>query len=959
MIDDVAAGDNAGPDVDAVETLAAFAAACNSLRADRSYADLRRNASPGSLPSSTLSNLINARSIPTPETLRTFLKACGLGDASQQPWLSALERVSTGHQARPAGAVRVRDARPRLLGVHAAIQLPDVDELPPYVPRDLDADLRTAVTAAAADGGFVLLVGGSSVGKTRALLEAIRTVLAEWWLVHPADAVRIGAHAADPAPRTVLWLDELQRYLNHAARVPVGVMQQLIAAGTVVVATLWTDEYDIRTVRPEAGQPDPYANDRDVLRLAHVVRVPGAFSTTERRRGAVLAPTDRRIQIALETADAGFTQVLAAGPELIQRWEQAPDRQCYGMAVITAALDARRVGAHRPVTRAFLDAAAPAYLTPDRQATAPLDWLDQALAYATTRVLGAAACLAPVPAGMGQTAGYVTADYLHQHARSTRRTVALPDAVWQALIAHHHPDDCARIAGNAERRGRLDDAITLYHRAAIGDRYLVHQLVDLLFERGRVDEALQLLRDRADAGDLYAAYRLADVLTKLNRVDEALHLVRGRADVGDAAYRLVGVLVGLDRAEEALQLLRSRADAGDVHAARLLADRLVQQGRVGEALQLLRDRADGGDGYAANQLIGVLGKLDRVEEALQLLRRRAESGDRNAAYRLIDVLVEQDRLDEALQLLRDRAVAGDRNATHQLTDMLMQRGRTEEALQFLRDRADAGDGYAARMLGGMLAGQGRVDEALRLLRGRADAGDVQAADQLADVLAKTDRVDEALRLLRDRADAGDRGAVQQLARLLIQRGGQEQAVRLLRDRADAGDGYAAQQLSDLLRQLGRKDEALQQLRDRAAAGAENAAHQLADLLADLGRADEAVQLLRDRAEAGDRSAAYRLVDVLVGQGRVDEALRLLRDRADAGDRDAPYRLTDVLVEQDRVDEALQLLRDRADAGDRNAAYRLVDVLVRLGRLDDLDDEVAAGTPEAARAVSEAAKTGAV
>ena len=69
----------------------------------------------------------------------------------------------------PAGAVPVGEVDPRRLGVHAAISVPGApDEVPPeYVPRDVDAaesGIRALVAAAAQRGGFVLLVGGSSVG---------------------------------------------------------------------------------------------------------------------------------------------------------------------------------------------------------------------------------------------------------------------------------------------------------------------------------------------------------------------------------------------------------------------------------------------------------------------------------------------------------------------------------------------------------------------------------------------------------------------------------------------------------------------------------------------------------------------------------------------------------------------------------------------------------------------------
>ena len=106
--------------------------------------------------------------------------------------------------ARPPGAVRVGEADLRRLGVHAAISVPGVpDEVPPeYVPRDVDAaeyGVRAKVAAAAERGGFVLLVGGSSVGKTRCAAEAVRALLPDWWLVHPAGPAEVAALAAGAA----------------------------------------------------------------------------------------------------------------------------------------------------------------------------------------------------------------------------------------------------------------------------------------------------------------------------------------------------------------------------------------------------------------------------------------------------------------------------------------------------------------------------------------------------------------------------------------------------------------------------------------------------------------------------------------------------------------------------------------------------------------------------------------
>jgi hypothetical protein len=486
---------------------------------------------------------------------------------------------------RPPGSVQVRQARPRLLGVHAAIQIeqddagPIENELPVYVPRDLDVDLRAAVTGASQRGGFVLLTGGSSVGKTRALFEAVCAVLPQWWLVHPGTAEVVTELAATPSPQTVMWLDELQRYLNHLGGLPARAVRDLITAGVVVVATMWPEEHRTRIMSRAPGEPDPYANDRDLLGLAHIIGVPDTFSVAERRRAETLA-TDRRVRIALDTPDSGFTQTLAGGPELVRWWELAPADQCYGKAVITAALDARRVGAQAPLTRAFLEAAAPGYLTAAQQAIATADWLDHALAYATTPLHGAASSLTPVPAGMGRVAGYEVADYLYQHALRIRRTVHLPDIAWRALVDHHHPDDTHSLADNAERRGQDRPAEALYRQVIdvdASDLVAVFDLAKLLAGQGRVDDAVALLRPHTETGDESAAMSLAWLLAEHSRIDDAVAVLRPHTETldGVGAATLADLLVEHGRIDDALAVLRTSANTGHKYSAIRLAWLLV------------------------------------------------------------------------------------------------------------------------------------------------------------------------------------------------------------------------------------------------------------------------------------------------------------------------------------------------------------------------------------------------
>jgi hypothetical protein len=244
--------------------------------------------------------------------------------------------------AGPAAKVRVGEADPRRLGVHAAISVPGIpDEVPPeYVPRDVDAaefGVRARVAAAAKRGGFVLLVGGSSVGKTRSAVEAVRALLPDWWLVHPAGPTEVGELAQVPPPRTVVWLDELQRYLDSEPGLTGAVIRALLNAPhpAVVIGTLWPDRYAAYTTLPPPGGADPHAREREVLDLATVVRIAPEFTPAEQVRARAAAARDPRLRVALESPGYGLTQTLAAAPQLVARWDDAQTASPYGWAVLT------------------------------------------------------------------------------------------------------------------------------------------------------------------------------------------------------------------------------------------------------------------------------------------------------------------------------------------------------------------------------------------------------------------------------------------------------------------------------------------------------------------------------------------------------------------------------------------------------------------------------------------------
>jgi hypothetical protein len=91
----------------------------------------------------------------------------------------------------------VESVNPIELGVHPAIKVTEGDRrrgdragplpsLPAYVPRDFDRQLRATVRRARSQGGMIILVGNSCMGKTRSALQALRDEAPRHELLLPA-----------------------------------------------------------------------------------------------------------------------------------------------------------------------------------------------------------------------------------------------------------------------------------------------------------------------------------------------------------------------------------------------------------------------------------------------------------------------------------------------------------------------------------------------------------------------------------------------------------------------------------------------------------------------------------------------------------------------------------------------------------------------------------------------------
>ncbi|MCF3963919.1 tetratricopeptide repeat protein [Streptomyces fuscigenes] len=263
---------------------------------------------------------------------------------------------------RHGGLPRVRDVTDAVsVGVHPAEALYSggtEDRVPPYVPRDADAEVRGAIQR----GGFVMLVGESTAGKTRAAFEAVRLVLPDHMFACPADRDALASvlPLALESERCVVWLDDLERFLGPGGVTVPTLTRLLHGRSRCVVATMRSQELELYGDHEETGQlsadREVWRTGRDVVRQAHRVRLDRPWSDGEHERARAYT-RDPRIARALGTRGAfGVAETLAAGPELALRWRNAwaPGLHPRAASLVAVAVDARRAGIHRPLTAALL-----------------------------------------------------------------------------------------------------------------------------------------------------------------------------------------------------------------------------------------------------------------------------------------------------------------------------------------------------------------------------------------------------------------------------------------------------------------------------------------------------------------------------------------------------------------------------------------------------------------------------
>ncbi|MFE7834726.1 tetratricopeptide repeat protein [Streptomyces sp. NPDC057474] len=788
------------------------------------------------------------------------------------------------------------------LEVHRAIApragATESSDLPLYVERPHDDLLRQRVDRATHGGSqLVVLVGDSSTGKTRALWEAIQGLPDGWRVWRPSGASELmEALARIPRmPHTVLWLNEMQRYLKgaqtQALAEALDALLNTVARGPVlVVGTLWPHEHRDLT-------SDAYPAAARLLKDRHI-RVPDSFDEASRQELARSAERDPRLAEALAEGQEAITQYLAGGPALLDRYAISPEVR----ALVDAAVDAARLGYREDVTEAFLQAAGWSLVPETYRRRQHKDWhtrwFHEALADAAQDCRGVPGPLTTDPPGPGtpNTAPktYRLADYLRHHIEPQRRLLCPPDAWWRAAADHlTSPANLLALSGAARHRARYQLSAALVQQALDHDPAAPGHspLIELHYKAGHRPQAEDIARKALAAGDTHAVVALARLLRQDGFLRDAIAWQRKATALG----------------------------AEDAWAG--LATTLLEAGEIDEAVSA----ADHLDDYRLDNFATALTDAGHWDRHLPLARRLAADGKLLALLSHAHKLAENGQRDEAIALLTE-------------TGRLEAPGAYEDLVDLLED---SGDPEAAEEAGRQAAIEHDSGKALkRLSRRREEHGDMRGSAKALRTLGscpgwewwllaasyeylEAGAVDSATQAAEQAIAAGEHQGWVMLAHISTRTHDSEQAQRAVAQAAASQDGETLRFLGEFHREYNETEKADAAYRRAIELGCPDAWDDLAALWHDVGDTERRDAVVTQAITSGTIKSLHDLPAHYARSGARTEARAQARLAAEHGDEGPGFSLAMRWRREGAHEDALAVALDLAHAGFPSAIENMI------------------------------------
>ncbi|WP_158713447.1 tetratricopeptide repeat protein [Streptomyces sp. NRRL F-525] len=595
--------------------------------------------------------------------------------------VAAVQHNHYGAIPSPAAWRPVGQVGPVEFGVGPTRRVLGLPDVPPYVQRDCDEDLRIHL----AHNGLVLILGEPYAGKSYTAWHGVQSLKRHiLYAPYPGDDLRAVLSVLDGNPgEYVIWLDELTDHLGSGG-LDLKLLGRFTSLGAVMLGTISPEEYYRRRSGTAPGER--------VIAAARTVELAREWSDAELERLAGL-DDPRAYPAYMWSGREGAASYFAIGHLLFDEWRRVGTQVSHprGQLLVRAAVDLARCGVRGAVPVELLRRVHEHYGAEERES------FEDALAWATKPLFGASGLL--VQGDEAQT-WRVYGALVAEATRADGNLEPVPDEVWWTLLDESGPDFVV------DRDAILDGA-----RAAFLSRLNGEDTALMIAFSGRVgpDERCALLSRAADAGDWRGAEALAAFLMTRGDTTQAMpYLEQAAAAGGSWAATTLGKLLR-DQAEA---WLRIAAEAGDPVAAHELGDTLVGSGREDEALLWYRRAAAAGRREVAVSL-GALLSSWRAPEADVWLCYAAARGDARGAGELGVHLSWEPEADEVklVPYYQPAAHAGDASAAFNLGQWMARQDRFDEAMELYRQALQGGVSEAETAIGVLLDLQGRMAEA--------------------------------------------------------------------------------------------------------------------------------------------------------------------------------------------------------------------------------------------------------
>jgi tetratricopeptide (TPR) repeat protein len=466
-------------------------------------------------------------------------------------------------KAESAGRLRVAvspigEIDPTGIGVDPAAQtILAGGVVPDYVGRTADDALREAVAAALDGRGpwLIVVVGGSKVGKSRTLFEALRqsAPIGELECVAPVDGdalrslLKPGQSVGQVAARAVLWLDDLEPFLNQGVTLQTLREWHAGIPGRIVAAAYGGKGSELIARSSSGSELATLAFDV----LQHARQVSLEVTTARELSGVRSRLSDQEFE---DVERHGLAAYLVAGPALERKLttgRHAPgeDTCPEGVTLVYAATDWARCGRTDPLSEEMLRSLWASHLRLGMRATD--EALNIGLAWALQPVAGTIALLERTDSS------YHAYDYVVRLVRDKPGAEPPRDPSWTAALQTATDVQAFAVALAAYECFRFEDAMTGFARARESS---IDELAAIagfnlgvgLGELGRSEEAIsvydELLMRFADAPEPALREQVATALVnkgvglgELGRSEEAIsvydELLMRFADAPEPALR--------------------------------------------------------------------------------------------------------------------------------------------------------------------------------------------------------------------------------------------------------------------------------------------------------------------------------------------------------------------------------------------------------------------------------------